>query len=270
MSDDLVVDAGPVTAVHRLALAVQVVDATTGQPAAGRLRVSRETARAPSGGPGLIDHGGGRFALTYARADSVDAVVRVADPTRRYVARRLVMALWPLARVVGSDQDPPTAGFVPASSRTLRPWLLPGSAAMLPRGTTALRARVVHGGRPVRWARVEVFTSAGRIGWGHGDERGEVLVVAGDRATYPPLGTAMFPVAVRIHRPGNPPATDPGDPLADLATERIPRPQAPPVPADLDNDRLRGVTPPPTYLTAPDQVITLTAGRITDGGDLTV
>jgi hypothetical protein len=123
---------------------------------------------------------------------------------------------------------------------------------------------------PVRWARVELFTAAGRIGWGHGDERGEVVVVAGDRATFPPLGTATIPVAVRVHRRGNPPAPSPGDPLADLVSERILRPHAPPVPADLDNDRLRGITRPSVYLTAPDQVVSLTAGRITDGGDLAV
>ncbi len=270
MSDAIVVDAGPVVAVHRLALAVQAIDANTGAPVADPLRVTRETVRSPAGGPGFVDHGAGRFVLTHARDVSTEAVVRIADPTRRFVPRRLVVRLWPLPVVIGADQRPPTATFVPARSRLVRPWLLPGSAAVLPRGTTALRARVMHAGAPVRWARVEVFTAAGRIGWGHGDERGEVVVVATDRTAYPPMGATDFATAVRVHRPNNPPPPDPDDPLADLVVQRIFRSVAPPVPTNLDNARLRGIAVPPGYVTAPDQVVNLTSGRVTTVGDLTV
>jgi hypothetical protein len=103
-----------------------------------------------------------------------------------------------------------------------------------------------------------------------GDERGEVVVVATDRAAYPPMGAQDFPVAVRIHRPANPPPPDAHDPLADLVVERIFRSAAPPVTTNLDNARLRGLAVPPGYLTAPDQVVTLTSGRFTPAGDLTV
>jgi hypothetical protein len=259
-----------VVAVHRLALAVEVVDATTGGPVAEPLRVTRETVRAPSGGPGFLDHGGGRFVLEHRRDVTAEAVLRITDPRRRFVPRRLKVRLWPLARVVEADQRPPTASYVPGRSRLLRPWLLPGSAAALPRGTTALRCRVTHAGAPVRWARLEMFTAAGRIGWGHGDERGEVLVVAGNRAAYPPIGATSFPTAVRVHRPVNPPPPDPDDPLADLVVQRIFRSVAPPVPTNLDNARLRGIAVPPGYVTAPDQVVTLTSGRVATVGDLTV
>lgn len=270
MRDVIVVDAGPVVAVHRLALAVEAIDASTGAPVVEALRVDRETVRAPAGGPGFVGHGGGRFVLEHAPDVSVEVTVRIVHPGRRFVPRRLVVRLWPLPTVVGSDQRPPTAGFVPARSRLVRPWLLPGSAAVLPRGTTALRARVMHSGAPVRWARVEVFTAAGRIGWGHADERGEVVVAASDRAAFPPMGVQDFPTAVRVHRPANPVQPDPDDPLADLVVERIFRSAAPPVPTNLDNTRLRGIFRPPGYLTAPDQVVTLSSGRVTTVGDLIV
>jgi hypothetical protein len=270
MSDDILVDAGPVVAVHRLALAVQVIDASSGAPIRDRLRVVRETVRAPTGAAGLVDHGGGRFVLTYLGDVSDEAVVRITDPTRRFVPRRLVMRLWPLDRVTQVDQRPPTGDLVPGRSRLLRPWMLPGSAAPLPRGTTGIRTRVMRGGRPVRWARLELFTAAGRIGWGHGDERGEVIVVASNRTAYPPLGAGTFQAAVRVHRPANPPPPNPDDPLADLVVQRIFRPVAPPVPTNLDNDRLRGIALPQGYVTAPDQVVTLASGRVEHVGDLTV
>jgi hypothetical protein len=123
---------------------------------------------------------------------------------------------------------------------------------------------------PVRWARVEVFTAAGRLGWGHGDEHGEVVVVATDRSAYPPMGSANFPVVVRIRRPVNPPAPDPDDPLSDLVVQRIFRSVAPPVPTNLLNDRLRGITVPPGYDAPTDQVVNLRSGRVEQLGDLSV
>jgi hypothetical protein len=272
--DSIVVDAGRVDAVHRLALAVQAIDALTRTPVQDGVRVARETVRAKRGGPGFTDHGRSLFVLTHRPDTSADAVVRLTDPDRRFVPRRLTVRLWPLAAVTGIDQRPPTAPFVPATSRLLRPWLLPGAAAVLPRGTTGLRTRITRAGRPVRWARVELFTAAGRIGWGHADERGEVVVVASRRAAYPAAGTLTFPTALRVHRPAiavDPDPDDPlADPLADLVVEQILRSAAPPTTNDLDNARLRGISRPTGYVTAPDQVITLTSGRVSVPGDITI
>ena len=156
MSDAIVVDAGPVVAVHRLALAVQAIDANTGAPVAETLRVTRETVRAPAGGPGFLDHGGGRYVLSHARDVSAEAMVRIADPGRRFVPRRLVVQLWPLPTVVGFDQRPPTATFVPARSRLVRPWMLPGHDRATGPGDAGRGARPmgqgggVLGGRPHR------------------------------------------------------------------------------------------------------------------------
>lgn len=269
-ADPIVVDAGPVTAVHRLALAVLAVDAFTQAATGAPVRVLLETVRQPRGGPGFHDHGGARFVLTHRPGASTDVVVRLSDPDRRHVPRRLTVRLWPLPMVQGADQRPPAASFVPAASRLLRPWLLPGSAVTLPRGTTALRCRLVRAGAPVRWARVELFTTTGRLGWGHGDERGEVVVIATERASYPAAGTATFSAVLRVHVPAAPPAVDPEDPLADLVVEQLLRSTAPPGPTDLDNARLRGISAPPGYLTLADQVLTLTTGEVSTSPDITV
>lgn len=271
VAETITVAAGEVDVLHRLALAVEAVDALTRDGASGRIQVARETARAPTGDHhrGFRDHGGSVFVLRHAPS-SATALIRLVDRRREYVARRLEVPLWPRAVVAQADATPPGL-FVPARSRLLRPWLLPGPAYRLPRGTTALRCRIVHQGEPVRWPRVEVFTTAGRIGWGHGDERGEVLVVATERTAFPASGTSTFLVAVRVHLRDPQvvvPLVRPGDPLSDLVVEQVPRSSAPPTTSDLDNDLLRGLRVPPGYSTAPDQVITLTAGRTAEIGDL--
>jgi hypothetical protein len=271
-AETITVAAGEVDVYHRLALAVQGIDALTRDRATGgRLAVTRETARAPTGDTvrGFRDHGGSVFVLRHAPS-SATALVRMADRSREYVARRLEVPLWPRAVVAQADARLPGV-FVPALSRLLRPWLLPGVAYRLPRGTTSLRCRILHRGQPVRWPRVELFTTGGRLGWGHGDERGEVVVVATERAAFPAAGTTTFQVAVRVHLRDPQvvvPLVRPGDQLSDLVVEQVPRSAAPPAPGDLDNDLLRGLAVPTGYTTAPDQVATLTAGVAANIGDL--
>ena len=276
-AEEIVVDAGRVVVLHRLALAVEAVDAVTQERVAGRIRVARETVRSPAGDlrRGFDDHGGAVFVLRHRANTSATAVVRVTDPGRIFVARRLSVPLWPRNVVAQADAVPPAGPYIPARSRLLRPWLLPGAGHGAPRGTTGLRARIMVQGAPARWARVEVFTVAGRIGWGHGDDRGEVVVLATLRGAFPPVGTTGFAVAVRVHVPDPlAPPPDPDallrDPLADLVVEQVPRSAAPPAPQDLDNDRLRGLAVPAGYVTAPDQVRNLTIGVITELGDIAI
>jgi hypothetical protein len=274
-AEEILVAAGRVVVPHRLALAVEAIDAVTRAHAVGRIRVLRETIREPAGASkrGFRDHGGSVFVHRHAKGSAI-ATVRLVDPLREYVPRRMTVLLWPRTVVAQADQDPPTGPFVPAQSRLLRPWLLPGAAYRAPRGTTGMRCRFLVQNVPVRWARVEVFTSSGLIGWGHGDDRGEVLVVATERAAFPPANTVDFPVAIRVHIPGPPvpaPALPHQDPVADLVAEQVVRSSVPPTQNDLDNVQLRGLAVPPEYVTLqPDLVRNLTVGVINQIGDITL
>ncbi len=113
----------------------------------------------------------------------------------------------------------PPAAYVPVRSRLFRPWLLPGAAYALPRGTTGIRGRLVLGpGTPVRWARV--------IAVGRRRHRPR------DCARRRPRGVRARPhrhggrgarrrpsvdVELAVSGPDPAPAPDPDDPLADLA-----------------------------------------------------
>ncbi len=186
--------------------------------------------------------------------------------------RRLTVPLWTRAEVAGADNRPPTLGYVPAPSRLLRPWLLPGPAYPVARGVTGIRLRVTYLGMPVRWPRVEAFGPGGlRVGYAHGDEYGQVLLLVESTGALPPPTPSTFPIALRSHIP-DPALAAPTsglDPLADLAVESIARSAAPPAPQDLDNEVLRGITPPPGYRTAAQDVIrTLTVGQLVLAADL--
>jgi hypothetical protein len=245
--------AGPAYVMHRLALAVEAIDAPTQRLAAEPLRAGREVDPRRGGEPAwpcrdLARSGTGRFRLNRA-PDVPDSVrLRLDDPTRRYVPRRFDLTLWPPAATDGIDDTPPTGVFVPATSRLLRPWLLPGSAYQPPRGTTAIRGRVVRNGKVVRWPRIRAFVAANvLVGWAHGDERGEFLLVITDTATPPPVDDA---IAITLNVVAAPPpasSPDPDDRLADLVVEAAPRSAAPPNPGDLDNPLLRGNADPPGY-----------------------
>ncbi|MET8625820.1 hypothetical protein ABZW30_19065 [Kitasatospora sp. NPDC004669] len=269
----ITVDAGRVDVLHRLALAVRPLDARTAAPAAG-VRVGREAP--PPGGPvrPLESHGATGSVLRYGTGGVRNRTVllRVDDPARRLVPRRLRIPLWTVGELSDADGRPPTAGYVPAASRLLRPWLLPGVAYPVTSGMTGLRLRVTYLGLPVRWPRVEAFGAGGvPVGWAHGDEYGQVLLlVEGIGALHHPTPSA-FDVALRTAVPDRAhlPPVDPLDPLADLVVEDIPRSQAPPTAADLDNPVLRGIAVPPGYRTATRDVVrSLTVGRVLPETDL--
>ncbi|RZT17520.1 hypothetical protein EV649_5067 [Kribbella sp. VKM Ac-2569] len=236
--------AGPVTVLHRLALGVLARDGITSRGAADGLRVGWEAAPPllPPHHPGwwpcidLEQVGGGRFRLRATESRPAIVVMRLHDPARRYVSRRLEVTLWPHAALV----DPDPAHHVAVAARTLPVWLPPGAAYSLPRGATAVRGRVVRDGTPVHWARV-VGVGPGNavLGRARTDDRGEFLLILGETNQNPVQSTVG--VDLRVHGPVAQPATGTvTDPLADLPAEPIARPANPPVPSDLDNASLRG------------------------------
>jgi len=239
--------------LHRLALAVDCRDAVTRHGVAAEVRIGREVPQEvlqrghDRAWPcwDLTAKAAGRAMIMLDLRAPTTVRLRIADPRRRYVARRFDLKLWTLREVL----DEESAGSpVPAASRLLRPWLLPGPAAALSRGTTTVRGRVVRGTDPVRWPRITARGPGHQaVGWAHGDERGEFLLVITDTATPPPVDDA---IAITLNVVAAPPpasSPDPDDRLADLVVEAAPRSAAPPNPGDLDNPLLRGNADPPGY-----------------------
>ncbi len=201
---------GPVTVLHRLALGVLARDGITSRGAADGLRVGWEAAPPllPPHHPGwwpcidLEQVGGGRFRLRATASRPAIVVVRLHDPARRYVSRRLEVTLWPHAALV----DPDPAHHVAVAARTLPVWLPPGAAYSLPRGATAVRGRVVRDDTPVQWARV-VGVGPGNavLGRARTDDRGEFLLILGETNQNPVQSTVGTCVCT-VRSPGRPKA----------------------------------------------------------------
>jgi hypothetical protein len=257
-TDTIQTSVGTVPVLHRLALGLLTRDAANDRATAAPLRAGWEASGhlLPRGGPAwwpcvdLERVGQGRFRLraTPARPDIL--TVRLVDPTRRYVARRLGVTLWPYADLV----DPLPAHLITVAARTLPVWLLPGAAYPVPRGTTAIRGRVSIQGDPLPWARIDAVDTGGTVlGRAHGDDRGEFLVLLTDTNQNPVQSTVDVRLLVRA----------PGVALPAPPVEPIARPANPPAAGDLDNPLLRGLTPPPSHLpnTAPTPQVTVNVGE---------
>lgn len=224
---------GPAQVLHRLALGVEPVDAILNRRADEPVLVGREVDPRRGGTPryplvALAASGPGRYRLDRSVPLPVRIRLRVDDPSRRFVPRRFDVALWLPAETDGVDATPTTGTLVPVASRLLRPWLLPGAAAQPSAGATVIRGRVVRTvagqAEPVRWARIRAATGDEDtlVGWTHGDERGEFLLVVTGTGTQSAPDSTMD-VRLRVvapPRPAGPP--DPKDRLADLVVEAVP------------------------------------------------
>jgi hypothetical protein len=190
--------------------------------------------------------------------------IRLDDPARRWVPRRLDVNVWTYDEVRAADRVPPGA-MVPPEDRLIRPWLKPGTGYPIQAGATGVRFGVRRGPRRVPWPRLEVFDPGGfPAGWAHGDGRGEVLVLV--RPTAGAVGS--FPIVVRVHEPDPAwrdtlPAAE-NDPLRLLHPEPIARAPGPADPA------VRGDVPPPGYLNRTDHLLTCTVGRVKAAADLDI
>lgn len=314
--DQLLTDAGMADVLHRLALAVEPVDAVTRSPA-DLVRVGRETSRLmerltrPPRRPGPVDPAarqrpvqplygnGSRFVLRHgpdlpetgpaqppgAPPRGPRIRIRLDDARRRWVPRRLDAEIWTLAEVQAIDparDRAPVAGpYLRAASRLIRPWLLPGSGYAFGVGSTGLRLRVTRAGRPVPWIRVQALDDQLHlIGWAHGDDRGEVLLLLDTLGAQFPPDASRGNITLRVHwpdpavpvEPGLPP-TEPqpaADPLRGLPVEPVDRIVVPPGADPPDMDVMLGLAVPAGYLTAPDAVRTLTLGEVLPVPDLVI
>ncbi|RZU11365.1 hypothetical protein EV645_6531 [Kribbella rubisoli] len=283
---------GRTEVAHRLALAIVPVDAVTRRAAPPGVRVGRETTRSLVRRPNIDPQ---RLAIP-VRASAAyillhdptippqpsplpndpspvrppEIALRLTDPAGRFVPRRFTVPIWTLGEIRRPDAEPPSGPVIPAMSRSIRPWLMPGAAYGVPGGATGIRTRVLREGEPARWARVELFDAAGnRLGWGHCDEHGQVLVLLDRLGSGIP--SAPVDIAIRIHVPSGDEQTvgnTATDPLWDLVREPLPREPLPP-PPPVQDDVTIGVAVPDGYLTsAQDVVRPVVPGRITALADV--
>ncbi|MFL6164123.1 MAG: carboxypeptidase-like regulatory domain-containing protein [Jatrophihabitantaceae bacterium] len=237
------------TVLHRLALGVECLDGVTGILVPTPLRAGwqafprlRPLPRDPAWPClDLEPMGTGRFRLRYQLPlPTKPLVIRIDDPTRRYVPRRFGVPVR-----LESTVDAP---YVPVLSRVLRLWLAPGSAHRFVGGSTVLRGRIVRAdGSAVRWARVTAIAPTAAVaGRAFTDDRGEFVLPVLDPDQNPLESTVDLLLHVAAAEPA--PAPDPADRCADVPVEAIPLSSVPALPADLDNPVLRGASPPPGYV----------------------
>ncbi|MEV1319962.1 hypothetical protein AB0J14_28225 [Micromonospora arborensis] len=238
--------------VRRLRLGVAPRDALSGRDVFDGLNLHLEDVPRPHlvslsaaataddgiGLPRIRPNPSGRFAIAFGgrRTDRPQRLVlRIVDPRRRYVPRRLSVPVPDLATVrfaeQGHDMDPTR----PLTARACRPVLFPGADHGALLGATVLRGRVTWGagGPPAPWVRVEARPTAGNqpVPWrGHGDDRGEFVLVIG---TLPcqlanlPARTVDVEVVVRARTvppsgaPVDSPAYSREDPLWHLPVEPV-------------------------------------------------
>jgi hypothetical protein len=179
--------------------------------------------------PRLHRQRSGRFARRYDEGTDTTMDIRVVDDGRsrdprtvgggrRIVPRRLRVAIATEAVVLAAEADPATPPH-PIWRRTFPIECFPGAAADLASGSTVIRGRILRSGPigelvPVRWARVLAETTAGvEVGWAHGDDRGEFVLVVRPSAGNVTVPTDPFPVVLTVGAVLPPPVPNPLDPL---------------------------------------------------------
>jgi hypothetical protein len=223
--------------------------------------------------PGVRRSPSGRFAIAFGgRGSSAGTRVdlRIIDPSRRFVPRRLSVPVSTLAAVLAADQahnDDPTMPLVP---RGCRPALFPGAGHGVLAGATVIRGRATWGagGPPAQWARIEARAggaSQPRPWRAQGDDRGEFVLVIGALSLVLALRKVLnvsLDIVVRARplppadTPVDSPAQSRRDPLWHLPIEQVATlDQADPVAA--------GAVLPAGYTSSAAQTVTCRRGGVT-------
>lgn len=215
----------------------RVVELPEREREAGRLLGTRFTR--------MLRHRSGRFGLLYRDRLPTRLEVRVVDEgtagsvaigtsTRRVVPRRLRVDIATEQDVVDADIDPAVPPHE-AWRRVVPCRLYPGASAAPPTRSTVLRGRITRfdpalGRRVgVPWCRVRAQNTNGDdVGWAHGDDRGEFVLVArpsDNDVVVPPdpmpvtltIGATLPPLVPDADGPRRPAV----DPLWDLPIEQV-------------------------------------------------
>jgi hypothetical protein len=240
-----------------------------------------------------------RFALRHGPLVPVPLDVRVFDASgrRRITPRRFRLPIpdWQNILAAEEDLDSPQP---PVTKRSFAPALYPGAGYDLPSGVTALRGRITLAGEPLRWGRIQAErpspngAPAVTVGIGHGDDRGEFLLILDTSELNRNEVPNPFPIVLRIYG-RTPPATPAApsdyvretfqhlppigpernrylrahvaDPLWDAPMEPLLVPSA-----GVVDPAGTGVAIPVAYSRsdAPDTAATVSHGRVTDVGSI--
>ncbi len=188
-----------VESVQRLALGIEAIDAQRDARIPFPIAITFDEVPLGLPRPRIMRHDSAAFALLYEPQLADEIVIRLFDaPTsiwsesgdrRRYVPRRLRIPL--LASAVADLQ--------PISQRARRPVLFPGAAYDVSDCATGMRGRVLSGGVPLRWARIQaVHPDFGTtVGIAHCDDRGEFLLLLDSRAAG--LAELADPLTLDLH-----------------------------------------------------------------------
>lgn len=177
-----------------------------------RLRLG-ETA---DGRPRVPRHDSGVHVLLRGGGLKSPVAIRIDDPTRRFVPRRLRYAF--------------PAQLETKAPLVRRPVLYPGAAYDVSESATGLRGRAVWkvGAKtiPARWVRVRVERGGQQLAHAHGDDRGEFLLLLGPAAgQFLPLLLTLDVILMAPIQPPDEAALAMAlkkDPLADLPLEPVP------------------------------------------------
>lgn len=241
----------PFDAVRALAPARPVNVTFDGMPD-GSSTSSHQLAAVDEATRGLVPlarRSGSRFVVLHRPGLAAEMRVRISDPQRRFVPRRIAYA-------IPADIDV-------AAPRVRRPALFPGAAYEISYTATGLRGRATRGNAagapPARWLRVVARVGGTVVGRAQGDDRGEFLLILDPEATGPGELQNPFTVSVSILGPATAPVpTEPDlparDPLWDLPLEVVSL-----VPPD---DVSPGVENPAGYSTLVERDVTILPGRL--------
>lgn len=170
--------------------------------------------------PRLARHHSGRFARRYDEGVAPQMDLRIVDALgRRFVPRRIRLGV--MTEDVVAQHEGPTPPATPPLRRVFPVDLFPGAGADLPSGATVIRGAVqttVDGSpSPVRWARVVVRSLGGEeLGWAHGDDRGEFVLLVGTPTSNPAMAPDPLRVSLLVSAVSPSPAPDAGDPLREV------------------------------------------------------
>jgi hypothetical protein len=225
--------------VHQLALGIEPIDAQRARRLSYPLQVGYDAGQFGLKRPPIERHYSNLFALRYQLGvaervlppgvvervdlrffDLAEPFYKPQNDRRRIVPRRLSIPILKLADVE-SQEATDRKEF---RRRIRRPVFFPGAAYDFSATSTGLRGRVLRGGKPMRWARVDaVLNGTTVVGRAHGDDRGEFLLLINAQVTSGSVWPDPLNINVRVFGPETAPVPSPAelDPLWDLPVEPL-------------------------------------------------
>ncbi len=271
--------------VERLALGIEPMDALHARQLSYALRVEHDGTHLGLRRPLIEHHSSNRYALRYQPGlpasvdlrffDIAERFYRPEKDRRRIVPRRLSIPILSLADVEAAEETEAQAANKNSKDfkrRIRRPVFFPGAAYDFNPTATGLRGRVIRGGQPMRWARVEarLAGTALVVGRAHGDDRGEFLLLINSAVTTGSTLPKPLNIDVIVRGPATAPTpASPDlpilDPLWDLPLEFLAAPGA----ADpvASGEQPPNQPPAQNYTASVTRTVEFTLGKCLSGAE---